>query len=206
MRVEGLLLAQSGAFDAALATATSALEMAEHALIERYVLVLLEDIARMHLEQGAAEEAAERYRALAHRAWSAQNAGFTRSKALVGLIAAQMGAGELNAACRTLADSLPTISRAGSVFAHADIFALLVARLGDVPLAHQLLAASERFLVQAGMHRDVVAQRCCDATLAQEGVNKAATIVQEAWKREGEAMTEQDVIRQLLDCIGRHAE
>jgi predicted ATPase/DNA-binding winged helix-turn-helix (wHTH) protein len=200
LRVEGLLLAQSGDFEAALATATRALEMVERASIDRYVLVLLEDIARMHLERGAANEAAERYRALAERARSIQNAGFTRSKALAGLVAAQMEAGELQAACRTLAESLPTISRAGGVVAHADIFALLVMRLGDAPLAHRLLAASDRFRAQSGLRRDVVAQRCRDAT-ALEAVGTLDPALEEAWRREGETMSEHDIVRRLLDCI-----
>jgi predicted ATPase/DNA-binding winged helix-turn-helix (wHTH) protein len=54
-----------GQHEEALQTSTLALEMAQMASIDRYELVLLDDIARMHLESGTADEAAVRYRALA---------------------------------------------------------------------------------------------------------------------------------------------
>ena len=52
LRVEGLWHAEAGQPEEALQTSTLALEMAQLASIDRYELVLLDDIARMHLEVG----------------------------------------------------------------------------------------------------------------------------------------------------------
>ena len=98
LRVEGLLHAESGQHEEALQTSTLALEMAQMASIDRYELVLLDDIARMHLESGTADEAAVRYRALADRARRTPNSGLTLSNALVGLVAALTAKNDLDEA------------------------------------------------------------------------------------------------------------
>jgi len=166
LRVEGLWLAKAGRVDEALRTSSLALEMAQHGTIDRYELVLLDDIARMHLEAGHAHEAAERYRTLATRARVARNAGLTLSNALAGLIAALVAEDELDAADAVAREALPVLRRSGILAARADILAILMTRRGRFELAARLLGASDRFRADCETGRDPVEQRCRDEAVA----------------------------------------
>jgi predicted ATPase/DNA-binding winged helix-turn-helix (wHTH) protein len=160
LRVEGLLLARRRSFDEALRTSTLALEMAQRATIDRYELVLLDDIARMHLEAGHAHEAAIQYRALAERAQRAPNAGLTLSNALAGLIAALTTEDRLDDASIAAVESLPILRRSGILLARSDVLAFLMARRGQPELAARLLGASDRFRADCEAPRDPLEDHC----------------------------------------------
>ena len=162
LRVEGLCLAKAGKTDAALQKSISALQMAQRAEIDRYELVLLDDIARMHLEAGHAHEAAARYRVLADRARSAPNAGLTFSNALAGLVAALTADNELDAANAVAKEALRVLGRSAILVARADIIACLMARRQHPELAARLLGASDRFRSACETPRDLVEARCRD--------------------------------------------
>ncbi|MBS0449362.1 MAG: winged helix-turn-helix domain-containing protein [Proteobacteria bacterium] len=153
LRVEGLWLARAGRLDEALRTSTMALEMAQAGNVERYELVLLDDIARMHLEAGDMADAVERYELIAERARSAQNAGLTLSNALAGLIASLVDdlPGEATAVAR---EALPVLRRSNSFSARADILAHLMASLGHWTLAVRLLGVSNEFRSRCETARD----------------------------------------------------
>jgi predicted ATPase/DNA-binding winged helix-turn-helix (wHTH) protein len=165
LRVEGLLHAEAGRADEALQVSTTALEMAQLAGIGRYELVLLGDIARLHLEAGHAAEAVERYRALAERARQAPNGGLTLSNALAGLVAALTAQDRLDEAETVARESIPVLRRSGILLARADVLACLMARRARHESAALLLGASDRFRTGCGMARGPVEQRCRDEAL-----------------------------------------
>jgi predicted ATPase/DNA-binding winged helix-turn-helix (wHTH) protein len=68
LRVLGMLEDRLGRATESLATSERAFRLAESAGIERYVLILLADMAAVHLKLGHAAEAAQRFGALAERA------------------------------------------------------------------------------------------------------------------------------------------
>ncbi|HKX42354.1 MAG TPA: winged helix-turn-helix domain-containing protein [Burkholderiaceae bacterium] len=166
LRVEGLCFGKAGRIDEALQTTSQALDMAQAGTIDRYELVLLDDIARMYLEAGHAHDAAERYRTLAARARRAPNAGLTLSNALAGLIAALTADDELEAAETLAREALPALTRSGILVARADILAWLMARLSRHQLAARLLGASEHFRSACETVRDVIEQRCREQAFA----------------------------------------
>jgi tetratricopeptide (TPR) repeat protein len=200
LRVEGLCSAQAGRFDEALQTSERALEMAQGAAIDRYEVVLLEDIARMHLERGDPVEAARRYRALAERARPMQNGGFILAKALTGLVAALTAADDLDAAADLLHQSLPAIARSGNVLADVDVFASLIARRGDLALAACLLTASDRFRDRVETRRVPIVQRCRDEVATQIAEQATPELAAE-WRRVGESMSEADVVRSIAASL-----
>jgi len=165
MRVQGLWLARAGRTDEALHCSGIALERAQDAAISRYQLVLLDDIARFHLEAGNAHEAAERYRVLVDRTHHAQ-AGLTQSNALAGLIAALTAEDQLDEAEKVAAEAVPVLARSSILIARADILALLMARRARHEAAARLLGASENFRASCETPRDPVEQRCRQQALA----------------------------------------
>jgi predicted ATPase/DNA-binding winged helix-turn-helix (wHTH) protein len=200
LRVEGLWHAEAGRADEALQTATLALEMAQMAGIERYELVLLVDIARLHLEAGRAGEAADRYRALAARAGGAPNGGLTLSNALAGLVAALTAQDRLDEAEQAAREALPVLRRSGILLGRADVLACLMARRGRHEFAAQLLGASDKFRADSGMLRGPVEQRCRDEALQQlcraVGARRRA-----AWLAVGAAADEDTLARALLAAL-----
>lgn len=197
LRVEALWHAESGRSDDALSTSTLALEMAQLASISRYELVLLADIARIHLEAGRADEAADRYRTLAQRAQRAPNGGLTLSNALSGLVAALTAKNDLDEADRVARDSLPVLRRSGILLARADILACLAARKKRFELAAQLLGASDKFRADCGLARGPVEQGCRDEALQQLS-NAVGARRRAAWLAVGAAANEEALLAALL--------
>ncbi|HVO06286.1 MAG TPA: winged helix-turn-helix domain-containing protein [Burkholderiaceae bacterium] len=198
LRVEGLWHAESGQHDEALQTSTLALEMAQMASIDRYELVLLDDIARMHLEAGNADEAAARYRALAERARHTPNSGLTLSNAMVGLVAALTAKNDLDEAERVVREALPLLRRTGILLARADILACLMVRRGRLELAAQFLGASDKFRSACGMPRGAMEQRCRDEALQQLS-NAAGAKRRAAWLAVGAAASEEALAQAMLE-------
>lgn len=198
LRVEGLWHAEAGQHDEALQTSTLALQMAQLGAIDRYELVLLDDIARMHLEAGAADEAAQRYGALAERARRTPNSGLTLSHAMAGLVAALTAKNDLDEAERVACEALPLLRRSGILLARADILACLMVRRGRHELAAQLLGASDKFRAGCGMARGAVEQRCRDEALLHLS-NAAGAKRRAAWLAVGAAASEDALAQAVLD-------
>jgi len=196
LRVEGLWLAKSGRIDEALRTSSLALEMAQRGTIDRYELVLLDDIARMHLDAGHGHEAAARYRTLAERARHAKNAGLTLSNALAGLIAALTAENELDAADAAAREALPVLGRSGILIARADILACLMARRGRFELAARLLGASDRFRADCETPRDPIEERSREQALAvlYDAVDRDTRV---AWMAAGATLGEDELVEAI---------
>lgn len=196
LRVEGLWLAKAGRSDEALRCSSLAYEKAQEAGIDRYQLVLLDDIARIHLEAGNAHEAAARYRALAERSRHA-NAGLTLSNALAGLIAALTAEDQLDEAELVAGEAVPVLARCGILVARADVLAWLMARRGRFELATRLLGASDHFRAGCETARDPVEERC-----RKEAQALLSAAVQEpvrlGWMRAGAAASEDDLMASML--------
>ncbi len=196
LRVEGLLLARRGRPDEALRTSSLALEMAQQGTIDRYELVLLDDIARMHLEAGHAAEAVQQYRTLGERARRSTSAGLTLSNALSGLIAALTAQDRLDDATAVALDALPVLRRSGILLARSDILACLAARRGRHELAARLLGASDRYRADGQTPRDPLEQRCREQ--ARELVSRALPDpVRVAWMAAGANADEDEVIETM---------
>ncbi|HET7526331.1 MAG TPA: hypothetical protein VFK10_10355, partial [Burkholderiaceae bacterium] len=198
LRVEALWHSESGQHDEALQTSTLALQMAQMASIDRYELVLLDDIARAHLEAGNADEAAARYGALAERARRTPNSGLTLSNALVGLVAALTAKNDLDEAERVVREALPLLRRSGILLARADILACLMIRRGRIELAAQFLGASDKFRSASGMPRGAMEQRCRDEAL-QHLSSAAGAKRRAAWLAVGAAASEDALAQAVLE-------
>ncbi len=192
LRVEALWLAKAGRIDEALQCAYLALEKTQEAGIDRYQLVLLDDIARIHLEAGHAHEASERYRTLVERARSSQ-AGLTLSNALAGLIAALTAEAQLDEAEVVARGALPVLAGSAILIARADILAWLMARLGRLELAARLIGASDKFRAGCEAARDLVEQHCRQEALAilSASVGEPA---QRAWIHAGAVASEEELL------------
>ena len=204
LRVEGLWLAKAGRFVEALRTSSLALEMAQQENIDRYELVLLDDMARMHLEAGNAHEAAERYRNLAARARRTQSAGLTLSNALAGLIAALTAEGDLDEAESMALEALPVLGRSAILIARADILACFLARRGRFQLAARLLGASDRFRADCEIPRDAVERRCREEAMALLYEAFEDTVCA-AWIEDGTRQREDDLARAIAAQLGADA-
>jgi len=192
LRVEALLYAHAGLLHQGLETAQRALDIAGAAHIERYQMVLLDDIARMHLDLGNASEAEQRFRALAGQARRTANGGLTLSHALSGLVAALTARGEFDAALAAADEAVPLLRRCGIFLARADVLACLMARRRSHDSAMRLLGAADRFRAACGSSRDVTESRCRDQALA---LSEAACPAQKVrqWQAEGAAASDDEL-------------
>ncbi|SFM05114.1 winged helix-turn-helix domain-containing protein [Variovorax sp. OV329] len=195
MRVQGLWLAKAGRTEEALHCSALALEKAQDTNIGRYQLVLLDDIARFHLEAGNAHEAAERYSALVDRSRHAQ-AGLTLSNALSGLIAALTAEKQLDEAEAVAAEAVPVLSRSSILVARADILSLLMAQRGRHEAAARLLGASEHFRASCETPRDPVERRCRADAMAFLAGAVGQTQLRE-WMTAGAGATEAELVALL---------
>lgn len=195
LRAEGLWLAKAGRPEEALQSAKLALEHAEDAGIDRYRLVLLDDIARFHLEAGDAHEAANRYRALADSARKA-HAGLTLSNALAGLIAALTAEDELDEAQRVAQEALPVLARSAILAARADILAWLMAKSGHYEQSALLLGASDAFRSGCETARDPIEKgsRKAALDLLVAAISEPDLI---GWIAAGVASSEDDLIASI---------
>ncbi|NLD70057.1 MAG: AAA family ATPase [Limnobacter sp.] len=201
LRVEGLWHAECGRSEEALQTSSMALDMAQLAKIDRYELVLLDDIARIHLENGQADEAAQRYAALAERARGQPNAGLTLSNALAGLVAALTAKNDLAEANRVACEALPVLRRSGILLARADVLAGMMARQERFELAAQLLGASDRFRSEVGTPRGPVEQACREDALLRLS-NAVGAKRRAAWLAVGAVATEEALVAAMLGEAG----
>ena len=192
LRVQGLLEDQATAYPQALATYESACQLAEAAGIERYVLILLADIAGVHLKLGHAEESATRYRELARRARLRRGSGLTLCYALAGLTAALVSGADLVAARGVAGEAVPLLRRSGIFLARCDIFAWLLASEGKLAAAARLAGGADEFRRRSSSSRDAmeqhVRQRVEGLLLAGHPAHQV-----EAWLAAGRASHEEEL-------------
>ena len=197
MRVQGLIHAAEARHDEALAMYRSAYDMAESTRIERYVLILLADMAALHLKTGQAAQAAEQFRSLAERARDRRSQGLTLAHALAGLMAALIAQPRLAEATQAGTEALLPLRRSGIFVAYCDIYAWLMACHGHMPIAAQLVGAADAFHRSSETQRDAVKARARQAVVDMLAATQAAGQVQ-LWMLEGAAATE-DALAVMLD-------
>ncbi|HUG21491.1 ATP-binding protein [Piscinibacter sp.] len=194
LRVQGLLLDMTGRPEESLATSEQAYWLAEADGIDRYVLILLSDMAGVHLKLGHAEEAAERFRALAGKARHRAANGLTLCYALAGLTAALIAQDHLAEAREVANEAMPLLRRSGIFLARSDIFAWLAAREGDLVTAAKLVGAADAFRRRSESSRDQVEQRIRDEVVQQlQAAHPPPCVAQ--WMAEGASLEEEALVR-----------
>ena len=203
LRVQGLLHAAEGRHEASLAMSQRAFDMADAAGIERYVLILMADMARVNLQLGHAEQAADQFQRLAERARSRRSQGLTLSQALAGLTAALTAQHCHDEAVAVSLQSVPLLRRCGIFLAHCDVYAWLMASVGRVQMAAQLTGAADAFHHHGETARDGVRQRARDEAMRLLETSFAAGQVQ-VWLSEGAVSTEDALARMLEAALCAH--
>ena len=197
LRVEGLLHDAAGRYDESLLISQQALDMAQAAGMERYVLVLLSDMAGVRLRMGQVAQAELEFRALAERVRHSPSDGLTLSYAAVGLIAALTAQGKFTEAHECVTQAVPLLRRCGILVARCDIFAWLLACSGNAPSAAKLLGAADAFHEHSETSRDQIELKARHEAFRLIRQGNAAPLVQ-LWMAEGAAATE-EVLAGLLN-------
>lgn len=205
LRCMALLEDRCDAPDSSLQLAQDALTLAESAGIERYVLILLSDIAGLHLKLGHAQEAVKRYAALAERARLRHDSGLTLCYALAGLTAALVADGQLPAARGVALEAVPLLRRSGLFTARADIFAWLLAREGQLQAAARLAGAADAFRRKRGSARSAVEQHIRREVekllMAEHGAEEV-----QRWSAAGAAFSEDVLAASVTACLSPDAD
>ncbi len=197
LRVQAMLEERTGRATESLATAEQAYRMAEAEGIDRYVLILLSDMAHVHLKMGHAERAAEQFMALAAKARARPTDGLTLCYALAGLTAALVAQERLEQAHSVALEAVPLLRRSGILLARADIFAWLMACSGEIAAAAKLVGAADAYHQRSESSRnDVELRMRQDSLHLLQQVESSAQI--ERWRREGAAMDE-DALALLIE-------
>jgi predicted ATPase len=169
LRVHGMLDAASGRYEESLGRFERVLQWAQMRGVLRYELILMADIARVHLDRGDFAEAAAQFAQLAEKAKVHHAQGLTRSQAVAGLVAALVGAGRIAEAASAATEGVPLLRRCGIFLAWCDIHAWLLARMEQYLAAARLLGAADEFHRTSEMARDSARR------LARAEVMKALT-------------------------------
>lgn len=192
LRVEGLLHDAAGRYDESLAISQRALDMAYSSGIERYVLILLADMASVRLKMGQVAKAEAQFRELADRARAHPSEGLTLSYALIGLIAALIAQGNFVQARDNTVQSIPYLRRSGIFLARCDIFAQLLALLGHAEAAARLIGASDAFHERGEIVRDKIELQARVEAFDLIFKSAPAGLVQ-LWMSEGSDASEDDL-------------
>lgn len=165
LRVLALLQAAQGQLEPALDTARIAFDMADSAGMERYVLILLNDIAMIQLQIGDAAAAARGFDELASRASGRRSQGLTLAQGLAGLMAALIAQNDLDQARHVGLRALPLLRRSGSLLMQCDLYGWLAARDGRGRASARLLGVADAAHDAAEATRDSVRQHARDEAL-----------------------------------------
>lgn len=200
LRVEGLLHDAAGRHDESLLISRQALEMARGAGMERYVLILLSDMASVFLKMGDTAQAETQFRELAARARPNPAEGLTLSYALIGLTSALIVQNKLTAAHQNAIESIPLLRRCGIFSARCDIFAWLLASMGQTQAAARLVGASDAFHERSETSRDQIELRARHEAfqLIREMGTPGAI---QMWMSEGAVSTEDGLVQLLNESM-----
>ena len=197
LRVEGLLHDASGCYKDSLATSQQALDMARLGGIDRYVLILLSDMALVRLKMGDAINAEIQFRELIGKARAQPSEGLTLAYAMVGLTAALIAQGRFAQAHEHAVHSIPNLRHSGIFIARCDIFAWLLASQNQTQAASRLIGASDAFHERGEIVRDKIELQA--RVEAFDLIVKAAPAgLIQIWMSQGAAATE-DELAALVD-------
>lgn len=156
LRVEGMLDAAAGHHETSLDKFGHALQMAQAGGIHRYELILLADIARVHLDLRDFAGAATQLKRLGDKARDNTSQGLTRAHALADLAAALVGDGKVEDAAVAASEAMPLLRRCGTFLAHCDIYAWLLVNMGQRQAAARVTGAADVFHSYSEIARDSV--------------------------------------------------
>lgn len=197
LRIAGLLADASGDHADSLRLARLALDISEAQDIQRYRLILMADMAWVHLRMGRPDAAADQLHQLLRHIEPSPREGLTRAYALAGLTASLVAAGRLTEARASAPRTIDALRASGTLLTRGDIFAWLAAASGHPQVAAQVLGATDKFHEKGETDRDrvslharVEAQRLLDVALKRVEVD--------FWTAQGRHADEA-VLAQLLE-------
>lgn len=175
LRVEALIADAAHRYELALRYIQTALGVAEAHNVDRYRLLLLADMAWIHLQMGHADAAVTAFQELLVHLDHSIRQGLARARALAGLTAALVAAGRISEAIHCARRSVRVLQQANLLRSRCDVFAWVAAAAGDVQTAAQLIGAGQDFVARSETERDPIselAQKCAvdivDANLPPE--------------------------------------
>lgn len=145
LRIEAKILDGRGDFGPAIERLEQALNMARLAGIHRYVATLTQDIGQTLMHKGDAIGAERRFRAVMEDSSRDLSVALAVAYARMGLTTALLAQGHLGPARAEALDAVPLLRSCGILLAHAEVFAWLLAALGDLHCAAILLSTADSF-------------------------------------------------------------
>jgi ATP/maltotriose-dependent transcriptional regulator MalT len=192
LRVHGLLHAAAGRHEASLASMNAAWEMACAAGVERYQLILLADMANVHLKMGQSATAAQQFRSLADKVQHKPSQGLTLAHALAGWTAALLSQPQIVEATTVGIRAVLPLRRSGLLVAYCDLYAWLMACNGMFQTSAQLIGAADEFHRYSETSRNAMKVRARTETL-QALRSTCAEVSIESWMSAGAAASEKDI-------------
>ncbi|QBM28823.1 hypothetical protein HPF_14070 [Hydrogenophaga pseudoflava] len=196
-RVQALLASARGRHTEALRLAHSALELAEGGSVDRYRLLLMADIGWTHLQMGQAASAVGAFRNLLLHLDHSIRQGLARARALSGLTAALVAAGQVDDAARVAGRTVHALQQANLLCSRCEVFAWLLAAKGNGIAAAQLIGAGDAFTAGSETERDPISQLARARTMALLEKLLPADDTN-YWQAQG-AISDENHVRQLLE-------
>ena len=164
LRIEAKILDGHGEFEQSVGRLTEALSIAQMADIHRYVVTLTQDIGQTLLHAGDAAGAEQRFRAVLNDPRSDISVAVAKAYAKMGLATALLTQGQLGPAREAALEAVPLLLSCGILLAHSEVFAWLLASLGQFHAAAVLLRTAESFRTLSQTIRGATQMQACRAT------------------------------------------
>jgi hypothetical protein len=164
LRIEAKILDGHGEFEQSVGRLNEALSMAQMADIHRYIVTLTQDIGQTLLHAGDAAGAEQRFRAVLNDPRSDLSVAVAMAYAKMGLATALLSQGQLGPAREAALEAVPLLRSCGILLAHSEVFAWLLASLGQIHAAAVLLRTAESFRGLSQTTRGATQIRACRAT------------------------------------------
>jgi predicted ATPase/DNA-binding winged helix-turn-helix (wHTH) protein len=145
LRIEAKILEARTEYGAAMDRLQQALDMARLADIHRYVATLTQDIGQCLLHAGDPAAAEQRFRAVLDDARPDLSVALAAAYARMGLATALLAQGRLGPAQAAALEAIPRLRSCGILLAHSEVFAWLLAALGQFQHATVLLGTADSF-------------------------------------------------------------
>lgn len=163
LRIEAKILEARAEYRQAIDRLEQALSKARAADIHRYVATLTQDIGQCLLHAGDAVAAEQRFRAVLDDSRRDLSVALAMAYARMGLATALLSQGRIAPARAAALDAIPLLRSCGILLAHAEVFAWLLASLGQSRSAAVLLSTADSFRRFSQTTRGAVQARACQA-------------------------------------------
>ncbi len=166
IRVQALLNSKKGSDQTALRLANEALALAELANIERYVLVIQLDIARMHLKMQNLDDALSLLRFITDQPSRSHYHRLTIAQAYAGLMVALIRRHALRDAAAVGLKGIAYWRSSGILMNQCDVLAWWLASIGSQVAAVRMLGASNAFYASRELVRESTMEEARSAVMA----------------------------------------